>query len=314
MSIPIHTTWFIIVNPKSGSHHPKRLNLLCNLLTQKDVSFKKVTTTHPLHATELVQHAIEQGHRNFIISGGDGTYNEVVNGIFLQKDISPSDITLAMIPSGTGNDWIKTMHIPFEIEKIVELIIQKKSMRQDIGHVTYFEQNQQRESYFLNVAGTGFDSYVAQNFLTEKKFGKLSYFIGILKGAVSYKNTNISIYLPSGEEIKTKFFLLAVGICKYFASGRKICPEAVPNDGLFDLTLFKDVNKWKMLAQINKISKGKFGHLSKVQSIRSESFRVTSDQPIYLQSDGELMGHTPFEFSIIPESLNVIVHQDLSFS
>lgn len=306
------------MNPKSGSHHPKRLETLCGLLKQKNIHFQKVITQHSLHATQIAQEALSKGYRNFIISGGDGTYNEVINGVFGQQAVLPNEITLAMIPSGTGNDWIKTMKVPFEIEKIVDLIIEKKSFLQDIGKVTFFEENQQKESYFLNVAGTGFDVYVAKNFLSNgKKMGKLSYALGVMKGLFSYENTSINIRLQDGQEIKTKIFLLAVGICKYFASGVKICPEAIPDDGHFDLTLFKGMTKWETFRELRKIKQiveGRFENVSQIEIFRSDTFSITSDQKIYLQSDGELMGHSPFEFSILPKSINVIAAPNLSFS
>jgi len=306
------------VNPKSGSHRPKRLANLCELLEAKHLPFDKAVTQHPLHATQLAKDALSQGYRNFIISGGDGTYNEVINGIFGQQEVLPNDITLAMIPSGTGNDWIKTMKVPFEIEKIVDLIVHKKSVLQDIGKVTFFEENQQKENYFLNVAGTGFDVYVAKNFLSkDKKFGKLSYAFGVVQGLFSYKNTAINIRLQDGQEIKTKIFLLAVGICKYFASGVKICPEAIPDDGHFDLTVFKGMTKWETFTELRKIKQlveGRFENFSQIEIFRSNTFSITSDQRIYLQSDGELMGHSPFEFSILPKSINVITTTNLPFS
>ena len=105
--------WFVIVNPIAGSG--KGLDdypLISKLLRDNNIKCEAVFTEHKCHATELTVSAVEQGYRHIIVVGGDGTLHEVVNGLFIQKQAAPSDVTIAVIAVGTGNDWIRMYGIP----------------------------------------------------------------------------------------------------------------------------------------------------------------------------------------------------------
>ncbi len=305
--------WKLIINPVSGTNRNLDKNLLIKLLKESGFDFETSFTERPKHAIELVQEALSKGIKKFIVSGGDGTYNEVINGIFGQNVVDPSETVMAMIPGGTGNDLVKTIGLPKNLKKAVEVLAKGNYILQDVGKVSYFDKDIQDENYFLNVAGTGFDAYVAEKYFSgDAKKGKLTYFLSIFKGLWSYKNHLVNITL-NGQNIQTKIFLLAVGNCRYYGNGMKVCPNAVPTDGMLDLTLAKDLGKWDVIKLVRKIFSGKFQDHPKVDLLRSSEVRVESKQPIYLQADGELLGHTPFEFSVLPKQLKIVVGSVLNW-
>ena len=132
---PINSnSWFIIANPTSGNHNFSKLwKEIQQLLNEKKLVYSFAFTQFSKHEIELVQKAIQQGFRNFISVGGDGTLHQVVNGVMLQRYVKTSDITIGVIPLGTGNDWIKTYKIPKDILQSINIIAQKKTILQDIG-------------------------------------------------------------------------------------------------------------------------------------------------------------------------------------
>ena len=127
-------SWFIIANPISGNKNfSNKWKEIQFLLNNSNINYSFAFTLFSKHETELVQNAIQKGFRNIISIGGDGTLHHVVDGVMKQRYVKTSDITIAVIPLGTGNDWIKTYNIPMDIKKNIEIIIQKKTILQDIG-------------------------------------------------------------------------------------------------------------------------------------------------------------------------------------
>ncbi len=301
--------WFVIVNPASNSGRGQKYwdKNIAQKLVLSGLQFETVFTEHEGHGIELTTQAIAKGYRNIIAVGGDGTYNEVVNGILNQKEVLPTNITLSMIALGTGNDWVKTMHIPTNIDDAINVIKNGKTYIQDIGLATYYQGTQKKQRYFLNVAGTGFDAYVAQRLEGGKRFGKLTYFIELFLGLINFKTIPIRVKTKA-KEAKAKVFTVAVGICQYFGSGMKIAPNAVPNDGLFDITLIKDISKVGVIKQLKNLYDGSFVKHPQVETFRTTNISIQSSQDIYLQLDGELLGHGPIEFEIVPQSLKVLVN------
>ena len=299
--------WFIIANPNSGSGATEEeWGYINNILSQKGISFRSEFTQRPFQAAEITQKALAKGYRHIIIAGGDGTYNEVINGIFQQKEVSTKAVTLAILPMGTGNDWVRTMKIPNDWEEAISLIENGKPSLQDVGCVNYFENEVPRERYFINVTGLGFDAFIAKNYLSTKKLGAISYFTALLKGLVKYQNIEVAFQVE-GKERKEKIFTLAVALGQFFGAGMKIAPQAQTNDGLFDITLIKDIGKMGVVGQLANIYNGTFVKHPKVETFQCQQIRITSNEPAHLQMDGELIGHTPADFRIIPQSVHVLV-------
>ncbi|MBK7031055.1 MAG: diacylglycerol kinase family lipid kinase [Bacteroidales bacterium] len=304
------TEWFVIVNPNAGKRKGQHDWLtIARLLGEAGIEFINIFTEHRDHAMLLARKYIEKGFRNIIVVGGDGTLNEVVNGIFTQKHISPSEVTLAMIPVGTGNDWCRMYKIPSDYKEAISIIAKANIFLQDAGMVKYYSSlGQEKTRYFLNMAGMGFDALVAKKTNRQKDKGKggpLSYFVNIFSSLFYYKATKTTVVLDN-ESVTQEVFSMSVGICQYNGGGMKQAPDAKSDDGLFDLTIIRNIGKFKVIRNVVKLFDGSFTRLPEVSTFRSSHIIIKSIFPMYLEVDGESLGHTPFEFTIIPQTLRII--------
>ena len=186
------TSWFIIANPISGNRNfSKQWKEIQQLLNNKKIDFSFAFTKFSKHEIELVNTAIQQGFRNIISLGGDGTLHNVVNGIMLQRYAKTSNITIAVIPQGTGNDWIKTYNIPNNVEKAIDIICKKNIILQDIGVL----KTKNKTTYFNNVAGLGYDGYIVNKLKTLKHFGSLAYILSGIAGLSFIKKQCLKLFL-----------------------------------------------------------------------------------------------------------------------
>ena len=142
----------------------------------------------------------------------------------------------------------------------------------------------------------------------QKEMGKsnpLSYVINIFSSLFSYTNTKVTILLDN-EKVKSDVFSMSVGICQYNGGGMKQAPGALPDDGLFDLTLIKPIGTFKIIRNIIKLFDGSFTTMPEVSTYRSSKIIIHSEPKMYMEADGESLGHTPFVFNILKQSLNVV--------
>ncbi len=303
--------WLIIVNPNAGVKKGARdWPLISRLLNSAGISHLCVLTEHRNHANKLAGEFIEEGYRNIAVVGGDGTMNEVVNGIFQQQFISSSAITLGMIPVGTGNDWCRTFKIPFDYENAIHILKNGKTFLQDVGKISYFKNQGAVQRFFINIAGMGYDALVAKktNISKEKgRGGSLTYLYFVFSSLFQYKFIEAVIEIDDKQVFKGEMFSMNVGICKYSGGGMMQVPAAVPDDGLFDVTLIKKTQKWMVIRFANKLYDGTLVNLPFISTFRGKLIRIRSVGKIYLEADGESLGHSPFIYEILPQSLKVVV-------
>jgi len=303
--------WLFIVNPNAGSKKGEReWPKIQKYLQQQGFDFHSVFTKHRDHALHLAIENIEAGYRNLVVVGGDGTMNEVLNGIFVQQKVPPVDILLGMVPVGTGNDWCRMFHIPFDYKKAVEILKKKRPFLQDVGIIHFFKKDIPQMRYFMNVAGMGYDALVAKktNLLKEKGHGTpLAYFYYVFASLFQYKFIEGIVEIDDNKMFKGEIFSMNIGICKFNGSGMKQVPNAIPDDGLMDVTLIKKTSKFKVFRYAGKLFDGSLINLPIVNTYRGKTIRIRSTGKIYLEADGESLGHSPFVFEIIPRSLKVII-------
>jgi YegS/Rv2252/BmrU family lipid kinase len=302
--------WLIIVNPNAGARKgAKDWPEISQYLNKADLSHICVLTEHRDHANRITIEFIEEGYRNIAIVGGDGTMNEVVNGIFSQQVVPSSDITLGMIPVGTGNDWSRMFGIPFNYKGAIEILKKNKTFLQDVGKIHYFKKEQPQVRYFMNIAGMGYDALVAKkaNLLKEKgKGGPLSYFYFIFTGLFQFKFIEAVIEIDDQQVFKGELFSMNVGICKYSGGGMMQVPFAIPDDGLLDITLIKKAPKWMVIRYANKLYDGTLVNLDFVNTYKGKSVRIRATGKLYLEADGESLGNSPFVYEILPRSLRIV--------
>ncbi|MFW6020447.1 MAG: diacylglycerol/lipid kinase family protein [Bacteroidales bacterium] len=303
--------WFIIINPNAGNRKGEQdWPLIHELLISKGLSFEYTFSEYHKHAISLASRAIENGYRYILAVGGDGTINEVVNGIFQQDIVSPTNITLGVLTIGTGNDWGRMFDIPADFEQAIDMLIKGKVFYQDVGFVQYKNGSHIDHRYFINIAGIGFDAIVAKKTNSLKERGKsnsFSYLTSLLSSLLKYKHHKSEIIIDASKhKLNTNLFSMNVGICQYNGGGMKQVPNAIPDDGLFDLTIISKVRKFSVFRHLQKIYRGTHLKLPYVRSFQAKSVIVDSASSINLEVDGESLGHTPMEFSIIPKGIKVI--------
>jgi len=298
-------TWFIIVNPIAGNlKFSTKWSEIQLLLDVRKINYSFAVTLYSRHEVELVQNAIQKGFRNIISVGGDGTLHHVVNGIMIQRYVKSSDITIGVIPLGTGNDWIKTYNIPNSVEKAIELIHQKKTILQDIGVANTENSN---VSYFNNLAGLGYDGYTVNKLNKLKEFGAVAYLLSGLAGFLFYKKTVFKINFNS-KSIETNCLMTMVGVCKFSGGGMQFTKDVNTTDGLFDITIVKNLNIFDLISNIKKLYNGHIVHHKKVETYKTDIITVIpqASKP-YIQADGELIGVGKVTFKIISKAINFVI-------
>jgi YegS/Rv2252/BmrU family lipid kinase len=304
--------WLVIINPNAGKGKGKKdSNRIENLLDKAGLRFSVRITTHKGHAIAHTLEGIAEGFRKIIIVGGDGTLNEVVNGAFLNKNCPATEITLGLIPVGTGNDWGRMFGISLNYERAVSIISEHKTMLHDVGYVRYYDGEEQKERYFINIAGLGFQSVVVRrsNHQKEKgRGGKMIYFYSLLRTLFTYRNTK-AVMMIDDEKIVSDIFSVNLGNGRFSGGGMSQTPDAIPDDGLLDVTVINNMGKIEIIRNLKLLYDGTILSHPKIDGYRCRRMSITSESLIYADADGETLGHTPVEFTIIPSGINIIYHQ-----
>jgi YegS/Rv2252/BmrU family lipid kinase len=301
--------WMVIVNPNAGSGKgEKDWRRISQILAAGQISFVHVFTESQKHAIRLTRESISDGYRKFIVVGGDGTMNEVVNGIFTQDMCPSADITLALITVGTGNDWGRMFGIPRSYVEAVKIICNQKVRLQDAGMVEYFHGTTRERRYFLNIAGLGFDAVVVKRTNLQKEQGRKGralYFINLLRCLLLYRHTFTEVEID-GRKISQDVFTISIGIGRYSGGGMMQTPRAMPDDGLFDITIVKKIRKGDILLSLKKLYDGSILEHPKIEGFTGKVILIDSDPLIHLEADGESLGHSPIRLEIIPKSIKIV--------
>ncbi|MEX0986131.1 MAG: diacylglycerol kinase family protein [Bacteroidales bacterium] len=303
--------WLVIVNPAAGGGKAGRdwpgIELLLN---SHGLVHDSVTTNRRLHAMVLTREKIEAGYSKIIVVGGDGTMNEVINGVFAQKRLPTTEVMLGLISVGTGNDWGKMFNIPADYEAAIETIKNQKTFVQDAGVVTYTRSNKTWQRYFINIAGMGFGARVVarSNIMKDRgKSGPGLYFATLFTSLIRYRSIRAQIEID-GNAFRRKVFSMNVGIGRYNGGGMIQIPDAIADDGLYSITLIKKMGKLRVIANIKKLYNGKITQHRRVESYTGKVINVDSPSLLQLETDGETLGHSPIAFQIIPRSVKVIAN------
>jgi len=304
--------WFLIVNPMAGNgrgkkHWPK----IQQTLQEAAINYDYAVSSYAGQAIELAQQAVEKGFRYIASVGGDGTANEVINGICQQETVATDNITFAIIPVGTGNDWIKTHGIPKNYKKAIELLPKNNTIFHDIGKVYYHNsKGDQQHRFFMNVAGLAYDAYVTKASKVRPSWGnsQLYYFYLIATCVATYKPSPMKI-IYDGKTIEYPFYNVTIGQCIYNGGGTQLVPHADPQDGLFAMTVFKDIKSYEVITKSHRFYNGSIVKHKEAMSTQAKHLKIeaSDDQPAYVEVDGEYLGRTPIEFIMLPKALKVIV-------
>jgi len=313
MEKPLQKKWFVILNPHAGSGRGKKDQAeILMRLTKANFLYELVVSEFPKHIIQLTIDAIDKGFRRLIIAGGDGSLNEVVNGIFQQTVCPPEEITVGMIPVGTGNDWIKTFGIPNYYKEAIKVLKQEKVMRQDVGRITFTEDDVAKTCYFANMAGFGFDAMVAEKTNRLKNKGRTGFTLYLQALGSSFLNyqtakTHVTI---DGQEIDELIFSVSIGIGKYNGGGMMQAPGAVPDNGLFQVTIIRKIGLFGILRNLAGLYSGNYVNDYRVSTFQGRNISIMSAYNIAGEADGETLGDNKFEIDIFSQKLSVIYNPE----
>ena len=298
----------VIVNPRArGGAAGKMWPVINMLLKNTGLAFDHEFIQEAGQGTELARRAVEKGYDLVIAVGGDGTVNEVVNG--LVDENGKGRATLGIIGAGTQNDICRMLNIPWDYIRACQIFDDFKTATIDIGAVDYTFHNQKTRRYYLNTAGVGFVSDVIEssmpNFKLKAIGGSAPYVIGLMPRVMSLSNKDLTISID-GETRKERNFSLIVNNGRYLGGGR-VFPNATPYDGLLDVAVLGDITKLEALLDFPFFYTGTNTNLSKIKMQKARTVTVDSIQKIPLQVDGELIGEAPATFRVVPYALQVAV-------
>lgn len=291
-----------IINPVAGKG--KSLKLIPEIeryFANRHEELVIETTAYPGHATEIAAAFAQEDHCSIYSVGGDGTLNEVLNGM------AGGRCRLGVIPGGSGNDFIKSITDHTGLQHAIRRTVEGTEKQIDLARVN--------GRYFLNIASVGFDALVVQNTIKFKKFplitGKAAYILGILSSILSYINHPLEITLDHEKILQTTSLLTAVANGKFYGGGMKAAPEASVDDGLFDVCVVGRINRLQILRLLPRFIKGRHGELPQVSFHRGSCVKIKSSAPVLLNMDGEVQTVHEAVFELIPGGVTVIVPSDI---
>ncbi len=261
----------------------------------------------------LAKRAAETGRKFVIACGGDGTINEVANGILESK----ADIELGILPSGTGGDFRRTLGMPNETREAAKALRTGETKAIDVGKVTFFNHDgEQTSRYFLNVASFGLSASIIENVKTTTSLnwlpnnllrGKASFALSTLQEVLDLDFVTVRVKMDDAEEKSLNTINFCVCNSRFFGGGMKIAPDAKINDGFFDVVNIGDIKTAKILLNAYTLYRGSHLSLEEVKSTLAKKIEVkpANDTEIFLEVDGELPGKLPATFEIVPNALKV---------
>lgn len=284
----------LLINPIAGSGFAKKIGEeIDKILTERRVEHETVWTQHPGHATELASRAAERGDETVFSVGGDGTALEAARGLI------HTNTALAIVPAGTGDDFIKTIGVPRKPLETMEFYLSGAERKPvDTGLIN--------GQAFLNVVGTGFDVSVLDYSLKAKKYvrGLLPYLYGVICTILHFRAPIMEISIDGKPATDRKLLICAAGNGRYIGGGMKIVPKALPDDGLIDLTLMKMIPNWQMPVYAVRMLMGKILSFKATERVTCSRLTIrVKDAALRMNVDGEIIPMDEADIKIEPSSL-----------
>lgn len=307
--------WVVIVNVFAASKQAGSVwKKAAALLDEAAITYTVHFTGGVDNAYQLSYKAAADGFRRFIAVGGDGTIHDVLNGMAMyasEKDnVRLSDFTLAVLPVGSGNDWIRSTKVPRDIKAAIKLIADGCRTSQDVVQITNMDTG--RDTYMVNIGGIGLDARVAEIVNKKKeqgKRGKILYLKALLY-CIRHRVPVRAKVICDGEVVYDgKYLSMAFGIGKYSGGGMRQTSLAVMNDGLLDVTIIPDISLWVIARKVPTLFTGTFHKVDVLTQARCREVVVlpyghADAEPV--EVDGEIVGRVPVKMTVLPDQLNII--------
>lgn len=292
------TIVFIINANHSISSLNKRIIHSCE--QQSEFKTKKYFTNHPKHAVEIAKQQTNENADVIVAVGGDGTIHEILNGILSVDSKAPQ---LAILPNGTGNDFMRTRQQFKTPEQFIHSILADKHESIDIGKIL----SASTVNYFINIADIGFGGAVIHTLAQQRKVvgGKFAYSLAILKTFFTYNKSVLKISAPGFTYEKATFMAI---FCNgsVFGSGLTIHPRAKVNDGQLNVVIIGNVSLIDYLRYLPKLKKGKFIDHPEVLYLEYNEITVESQTPQWTEADGEITTNENIQVTLLTNCINLL--------
>jgi YegS/Rv2252/BmrU family lipid kinase len=307
----------VIANPKSAAGSTReRWSAIASDLRTHFGPFTVAFTKGPGDGIEIAKRAAEDGREFIIACGGDGTINEIANGILR----SGVDVELGIFPSGTGGDFRRTIGMSSEIREAARELREGKPKRIDVGKVTFVDHHDKRaERYFLNVTSFGLAASIIERVKGSTSLswlpldtvrGRASFALSTLQEVIAIGATSVRVKIDDKEERTLQTVNFCVANARFFGGGMKIAPAAKINDGFLDVINIGDIRTAKIILNAYTLYRGTHLDLSEVKDTlakRIEARPLREDQEVHIEIDGELPGKLPAVYEVVPGALRVRV-------
>ena len=287
---------FVILNPKAGrgKGEKTRADLEAELKRQ-GLFFEIAPTEYAGHAIELAAEAARE-YDVVVAAGGDGTANEVANGI-----LKSNGAVMGLLPIGSGNDFARAMKIPKKLAEAVTVLARGKTKKIDIGLVN--------GRHFPNGLGIGFDALVVRESMRIQRLrGLLIYLTAVIKSVFKYDSPHMTLQLDGETKVDDRVFMVTVGNGISLGGGFILTPDAKNDDGVFDVCVFHHLTKPKIFLNLPKVFWGGHTKIKEVEMFRASEVDVFSSEPVEAHVDGELIsdeeGH--FRARLLPRTLEIV--------
>ncbi len=283
-----------IINPVSGNKKAiKNMQILTKFLTTRNIAFCVYTTNKKDGAKKIASELEKCGADNIIVVGGDGTFNEVINGLE-----NPRNIKIGLIPSGTGNDFAYALGISSNPKKAMQTILKNRPKQID-----YMQGEDFRG---VNVIGAGLDIDVLRNYNSTKIKNKFTYIISLLKVLSNFDFYKFRIFVDDEILANSDFMLVAACNGSRFGGNIKVSPYSDVKDGKINLVLIKRMPKKKIPFALLKFLRGK--HLNENYAVEITCSNLRIEGARFINVDGEIVENKPFELQIMPGGMNIYLN------
>ncbi|MDD4796626.1 MAG: diacylglycerol kinase family lipid kinase [Eubacteriales bacterium] len=295
--------YYIVYNPTAGAGRAVgRLAQLEQYLTQNHIDYHVAPSQYAGHTTVLVQEAIEQGHRQILTLGGDGTVLEATRGYI--RAGAPDDVVFGFLPGGTGNDFTRALGMLRDPVSAFAQLHDGSTRLADVWRAN--------DEYFVNVSGMGLDvEVIAASLRTKRWFkGQAAYISAIFLTLMRHRSQQMRVWLD-GKLLERNVLVVTFSNGAYYGGGLHVCPPASPYDGQLDVVLVNHVSKWRIPFLLLKYRSGThIGTIRECEYYRASHIRVETDAPQPFEFDGEAKEGTPLEIAASGYAVRVMVPRD----
>jgi diacylglycerol kinase (ATP) len=306
---------FAVINPHSGNGRTGRMQReIVSKLSDVCQGLTVGLTKAPMDAAALTSQALLDGFEQIVAVGGDGTINEVVNGFFKDGAALNTNAHLALLTNGTGGDFRRTFGIADGLDASLKRIAEGKPKRIDVGRLTYVtEDGKPGLRHFINIASFGMSGDVVRRVnrarISKLFGGRFAFRWGAMWAALSYQNKPVRLKIDNVFDDVVTISTVAICNGRYFGGGMRVAPNAMADDGLFDVIVMCDAPRRETIKAMNAIYTGEHLKHPSVKVLRGASViatpvQATAGARVYLDVDGEAPGQLPAMFDVMTKAIS----------